>query len=76
MLPRAELETLSDEVMQLVGMLDGINGFRFERDAQLLVAWEDGEARGAGAGAGGWGGDEALKDHAVRSAGQRCRAWW
>jgi len=37
---RAELEELSDEVMQLVGMLDGINRYRFERDPQLLVAWK------------------------------------
>ena len=39
-LARAELETLSDEVMRLVGMLDGINRYRFERDPQLLVAWK------------------------------------
>jgi hypothetical protein len=25
--------------MRLVGMLDGINRYRFERDPQLLVAW-------------------------------------
>jgi hypothetical protein len=37
---RAELEELSDEVMRLVGMLDGINRYRFERDPQLLVAWK------------------------------------
>jgi hypothetical protein len=36
---RAELDELSDEVMRLVGMLDGINRYRFERDPQLLVAW-------------------------------------
>lgn len=40
MLARAELETLSDEVMRLVGMLDGINRYRFERDPQVLVAWK------------------------------------
>jgi hypothetical protein len=39
-LARAELEMLSDEVMQLVGMLDGINRYRFDRDPQLLVAWK------------------------------------
>jgi len=39
-LARAELETLSDEVMRLVGMLDGINRYRFGRDPQLLVAWK------------------------------------
>jgi hypothetical protein len=37
---RAELEELSDDVMRLVGMLDGINRYRFERDPQLLVAWK------------------------------------
>jgi hypothetical protein len=37
---RAELEELSDEVMRLVGMLDGINRYRFEGDPQLLVAWK------------------------------------
>ena len=40
MLARAELDTVSDEVMQLVGMLDGLNRYRFEQDPQLLVAWE------------------------------------
>jgi hypothetical protein len=39
-LARAELDALSDEVMRLVGMLDGLNRYRFERDRQLLVAWE------------------------------------
>ena len=39
-LARAELDTLSDEVIRLVGMLDGLNRYRFERDRQLLVAWE------------------------------------
>jgi len=39
-LARAELDTVSDEVMRLVGMLDGLNRYRFDRDPQLLVAWE------------------------------------
>ena len=39
-LARVELDTLSDEVMLLVGMLNGINQYRFLRDPQLLVAWE------------------------------------
>ena len=39
-LARAELDTVSDEVMKLVGMLDGLNRYRFDRDPQLLVAWE------------------------------------
>jgi hypothetical protein len=38
-LARAELDMLSVEVMLLVGMLDGINRYRFDRDPQLLVAW-------------------------------------
>jgi hypothetical protein len=39
-LARAQLDTLSDEVMLLVGMLDGINRYRFERDPELPVAWK------------------------------------
>jgi hypothetical protein len=39
-LARAELDTVSDEVMRLVGMLDGLNRYRFDRNPQLLVAWE------------------------------------
>ena len=39
-LARAELEQLAAEVTQIVGMLDGINRYRFERQPELLVAWE------------------------------------
>jgi hypothetical protein len=39
-LARAQLHTLSDDVMLLVGMMDGINRYRFERDPELLVAWK------------------------------------
>jgi hypothetical protein len=39
-LARSELRTLSDEVMQLVGILDGINRYRFAREPQLLAAWD------------------------------------
>ena len=39
-LARAELDTLSDEVALLVGMLDGINQYRFLREPELLTAWE------------------------------------
>lgn len=39
-LARAELDTLSDDVMLLVGMLDGINQYRFEKEPELLVAWD------------------------------------
>ena len=37
---RAELKAVSDEVMLLVGMLDGLNRYRFEGNAELLAAWE------------------------------------
>jgi hypothetical protein len=39
-LARAELESLSEEIMLLVGMLDGINQYRFEKEPEVLVAWE------------------------------------
>jgi hypothetical protein len=39
-LARSELRTLSDEVMRLVGILDGINRYRFAREPQLLAAWD------------------------------------
>ena len=34
------LQRVSDEIMQLVTMMDGVNRYRFEREPQLLVAWE------------------------------------
>ena len=37
---RAELDAVSDEVMQLVEMLDGLNRYRFGREAEMLAAWE------------------------------------
>jgi hypothetical protein len=39
-LARAELDMVSGEVIKLVGMLDGLNRYRFDRDPQLLAAWE------------------------------------
>jgi hypothetical protein len=36
----AELRRVSDEIMQLVAMMDGVNRYRFEREPQLLVAWD------------------------------------
>jgi hypothetical protein len=39
-LARTELRRLSDQVMQLVGILDGINRYRFAREPQLLAAWD------------------------------------
>ena len=35
-----ELQVVSEEVMLLVGLMDGINRYRFQRDPQLLEAWE------------------------------------
>lgn len=37
---RAEMETLTDEISRLVGMLDGFNRNRFHHDPELIVAWE------------------------------------
>jgi hypothetical protein len=46
---RAELEALSQEVMLLVGMLDGINQYRFRNEPQLLAGWESAKHVVAGA---------------------------
>lgn len=37
---RAELKAVSDEVMQLVELLDGLNRYRFGGNAELRAAWE------------------------------------
>jgi len=37
---RAELRTGSDELVQLVDLMDGLNRYRFRNEPQLLVAWE------------------------------------
>jgi hypothetical protein len=37
---RAELDAVSDDVVKLVQMLDGLNRYRFGDDAELLAAWE------------------------------------
>jgi hypothetical protein len=34
------MKTLTDEIMRLVGMLDGFNRYRFHRDPELIIAWE------------------------------------
>lgn len=39
-LARREMQRVSDEVMLLVSMMDGINRYRFQRDPQLLAAWK------------------------------------
>jgi hypothetical protein len=36
---RAELRALSDELMLVVGMLDGLNRYRFAGNAELQAAW-------------------------------------
>ena len=48
----AELQAVSDEVMRLVEMLDGLNRYRFGGKAELIAAWESArnvvaEGRGA-----------------------------
>jgi hypothetical protein len=37
---RAELKAVSDEVMGLVELLDGLNRYRFGGDAEMRAAWE------------------------------------
>jgi hypothetical protein len=37
---RAELKAVSDEVMRLVGLLDGLNRYRFSGKAEMRAAWE------------------------------------
>jgi hypothetical protein len=39
-LASAELRTVSEEVVQLVEMMDGLNRYRFQKEPQLLVAWD------------------------------------
>jgi hypothetical protein len=36
---RAELDEVSDEVMQLVDLLDGLNRYRYLRDPEMLEMW-------------------------------------
>ena len=37
---RAEMKELGDEIMRLVGILDGFNRFRFHHEPELIIAWE------------------------------------
>jgi hypothetical protein len=37
---RAEMNTLCEEIMRLVGMLDGFNRYRFHHEPELIVAWQ------------------------------------
>ena len=34
------MKTLCDEIMRLVGMLDGFNRNRYHHEPELIVAWE------------------------------------
>ena len=36
----AELDSVADEIVQIVRVLDGLNRVRFEHDAELMAAWE------------------------------------
>jgi hypothetical protein len=36
----AELDAVADEVVQIVRVMDGLNRFRFAKDAESLAAWE------------------------------------
>jgi hypothetical protein len=37
---RAELDVLGDEVVDIVGVMDALNRFRFADDAAILAEWE------------------------------------
>ena len=34
------MKALSDELMRLVGILDGFNRYRYHHDPELIAAWE------------------------------------
>jgi hypothetical protein len=36
----AELDTVADEIVQVVNVMDGLNRFRFTHEPELLAAWE------------------------------------
>jgi hypothetical protein len=36
-----ELDTVANEVVQVVNVMDGLNRFRFGKDGELLAAWEN-----------------------------------
>ena len=45
---RAEMKALGDELMRLVGILDGFNRYRFHHDPELIAAWESAKHRVSG----------------------------
>lgn len=51
---RAEFAEVSDEIMQIVELLDGLNRYRFGGEAEIRAAWKR-AWRGGGAKAGGRG---------------------
>jgi hypothetical protein len=40
----AELQAVADEVFQIVGVMDGLNRYRFMNDSERLAAWESASA--------------------------------
>ena len=63
---RAELEAVSDEVMQIVEVLDGVNRYRFGGDAEMRAAWES--ARNVVSGPSAAGEEEPGKEGEVKPA--------
>jgi hypothetical protein len=45
---RAEMKALGDEVVRIVGILDGFNRYRFHTDPELIAAWESAKHRVSG----------------------------
>ena len=37
---RADLEAVTEDLMELVALLDGLNRYRFRNNAELTAAWE------------------------------------
>ena len=40
----AQLQEVADEIFQIVGVMDGLNRYRFMSDSELLAAWESASA--------------------------------
>jgi hypothetical protein len=62
---RAELEAVSDEVMQIVELLDGLNRYRFSGEAEMRAAWESARNVVSGPSAAG---EETVKEGEVKPA--------
>jgi hypothetical protein len=45
---RAEMKALGDEIVRIVGILDGFNRYRFHHDPELIAAWESAKHRVSG----------------------------